>query len=310
MREFITPIVLYLLTVLSTLYAGARLVAAAGTREGADLLQPEVLLTGWTYAVPLMVILTFHELGHYVMAKRHGVKASPPYFIPLPFVLFGTMGAVIRMPDAIRSRNALLDVGAAGPLAGMVVAIPLLAYGLATSPVQAVPEDAMLLIEGRSVLYLAMLWVLKGPIPEGHDIMLNPVAFAGWTGLFVTMINLLPVWQLDGGHVAYALLGERQNRLSRWLHRLLPAVGVTVALGYGGAALVSGADQQAIVSGALAGMPWVVWALVLLLLMRLGGGASHPPTAPDALTPARRKTAILTLALFVLLFMPAPLRIG
>lgn len=310
MRPFIAPIVLYLLTVLSTLYAGARLVAAAGMREGADLLRPEVLLTGWTYAVPLMAILTFHELGHYVMAKRHGVAASPPYFIPLPFVLFGTMGAVIRMPDAIRSRNALLDVGAAGPLAGMVVAIPLLAYGIATSEVQAVPEDAMLLIEGRSVLYLAMLWVLKGPIPEGHDIMLNPVAFAGWTGLFVTMINLLPVWQLDGGHVAYALLGDRQNRLSRWLHRLLPIVGVTVALGYGGAALASGEDQQAIVSGALAGMPWIVWALVLLLLMRFGGGGNHPATGPGGLTPARRKTAILTLALFVLLFMPAPLRIG
>ncbi|MFW6051608.1 MAG: site-2 protease family protein [Myxococcota bacterium] len=307
MRRFTAPLVLYALTVLSTLYAGARLVQP-GPVETADLLRPEVLLSGWTYALPLMAILTCHELGHYVMAQRHRVDASPPYFIPLPFVIFGTLGAVIRMRGAIRSKNALLDVGAAGPLAGMVVALPLVAYGIATSSVEPVPDDAVLIIEGRSLLYLGLLWLLKGPIPPGHDILLNPVAFAGWTGLFVTMINLLPVWQLDGGHVAHALLGDRQHRLSRRVHRLLPVIGIAVSLFYGGRSWLRGDEPARLVYGVMAGMPWVVWALVLLLLMRLGG-REHPPTGAEPLTPGRRTTAVLTLALFVLLFMPAPLRL-
>lgn len=307
MRQFALPLVLYALTFASTFYAGARLLHPE-IHTIVGLLDPRILGSGWLYAVPLMVILTFHELGHYITARHHHVDASPPYFIPLPFVLFGTLGAVIRMRGAIGSRDALLDVGASGPLAGMAVALPVLLYGIATSPVQPVPHGGVLFIEGHSLLYVGLLWLLKGPIPQGQDIMLNPVAFAGWTGLFVTMLNLLPVWQLDGGHVAYALLGERQNHWSRWFHRILPFVGLLVSAYYGLIALEQGAGADALVSGFFAGIPWMVWALLLWLMKRLGG-SDHPPTEPGVLSPTRRKTAILTLALFVLLFMPAPLRV-
>ena len=149
------------------------------------------------------------------------------FFIPVPFFLLGTMGAVIQIRERIRSRNALLDIGAAGPLAGMVVAVPIVAYGIAASPVEPLP-DANYMIEGRSLLYLAMLHGIKGEIPAGYDIMLTPTALAGWAGLLVTMINLLPFGQLDGGHVAYALWGPRQDRVSQIVIRLLPVLAVTV----------------------------------------------------------------------------------
>ena len=144
-------------------------------------------------------------------ARYHRVAASLPYFIPLP-AGWGTLGAVIAMRDRIRSRNALFDIGASGPLAGLVIALPALAWGLVHSPVK-----PMLLSgyqqEGQSLLYLAMKRVLLGPIPEGYDVQLHPTAAAGWFGLLVTMVNLLPWGQLDGGHIAFSLFGERQHHL-------------------------------------------------------------------------------------------------
>ena len=290
------PILLMIVTFASIVYAGRT------TEDG--------MWGGLYFAVPLMAILMAHEFGHFIAGRIHGVDISPPYFIPMPFVLFGTMGAVIRMRGAIRSRNALLDVGAAGPLAGMAVAIPVLIYGIATSDVQPLPTDGEMtfLLEGRSLLYLGMIYALKGPIAEGHDIFLTQTAFAGWTGLLVTMINLLPIGQLDGGHIAFALFGPRQNRHSERLRKLLPLLCVAVGAAYGLPAYAAGARGDALVGECLAGMPWLVWAFVLWVMTRMSG-KEHPPTGTEALTPTRRVIAIATLVLFVLLFMPAWLRV-
>ena len=295
------PLLLLALTFGSTFYVGAGMVLG---REPVSLTD---LASGWVFSVPLMAILLAHEFGHFFAGMVHKVDISPPYFIPVPFFLLGTMGAVIQMRERIRSRNALLDIGAAGPLAGMVVAVPVVAYGIMTSPVEPMPEGNFM-IEGRSVLYLAMLYAIKGPIPEGFDIMLTPTALAGWAGLLVTMINLLPFGQLDGGHVGYALIGPRQDRISRWVIRLLPVLALIVCAAYGIPSYLAGDTGDQLAGNATAGLQWLVWAFVLWLLTRLSGSA-HPPTEPSELTPTRRAVGWFTLSLFVLLFMPSWLRI-
>ena len=180
----------------------------------------EAVVDAAQYTAAIMAILLCHEFGHYIAARLHRVDASLPFFIPMPFVSpFGTMGAVIRMRDAIRTRRALLDIGAAGPLAGLVVALPLYAWGVAHSHVVAIDGPGYGVQLGDSLL-LRTLDRLFGPhLDPGTDVMLSPVAFAAWAGMFVTMINLLPAGQLDGGHVAYALLGPRQDVVARWVHR-------------------------------------------------------------------------------------------
>lgn len=294
------PVVLMALTFASTLYVGAGMVL--GRPPGSF----EELLTGWVFSVPLMAILMAHEFGHFFAGRYHRVDVSPPYFIPVPFFLLGTLGAVIQIRERIRSRNALLDIGAAGPLAGMVVAVPVVIYGIATSPVEALP-DAPYLLEGRSLLYLGLLNWLKGPIPPGYDIMLTPTALAGWAGLLVTMINLLPFGQLDGGHVAYALLGERQDQLSRKLLRSLPVLALVVSAAYGVPAYLDGIRGDKLIYDAAAGMHWLVWAVVLWFLTR-ATGPNHPPTEDSEVSPRRRLVGWFTLSLFVLLFMPSWIR--
>lgn len=302
------PVFLIALTFLSTLFAGAGMVhPEAPTRA---LLEPTTLVDGWVFAVPLMSILLAHEFGHFIAGRRHRVDVSPPYFLPMPFFLFGTLGAVIRMRSPIHSRNALLDIGAAGPLAGLAVAIPVLAYGLLHSPVEPLPEvgSGSLLLEGRSILYMGLLEVLAGPIPEHHDVRLSPTAIAGWAGLLVTMINLLPVGQLDGGHIAYALLGPRQDVLSERIRRALPYLAIGVGLIYGIPGYLAGKRGAPLVFDFLAGVHWLVWAGVLAWMTRVAG-KEHPPTGVEPLSPRRRRTAIATLALFLLLLMPSWLRV-
>lgn len=260
-------------------------------------------VNGLAYSVPMMTILLSHELGHYIAARIHRVPASPPFFIPLPIPPLGTLGAVIAMPDRIERRNALLDIGAAGPLAGLCVAVPVLIYGIAESPVQPFSHDSVYLLEGHSLLYGGLLWAIKGPIPEGHDIMLSPTALAGWAGLLVTMINLLPAAQLDGGHVAYALFGKRQERYSRRLRQLLPFLALAVGGYYGLPLLLAGVHGERLVTGFTAGMHWLIW-WVLLRFIVSSAGAEHPPTNGAALSPIRRRVAIFTLLWFPLLFMP------
>ncbi|MFW2389140.1 MAG: site-2 protease family protein [Polyangiales bacterium] len=294
------PLTLIALTFGTTFYAGAMLVLGELPKTFADV------LTGWVFSVPLMAILLAHEFGHFFAGKYHRVDVSPPYFIPLPLLGLGTLGAVIQIRERIRSRNALLDIGAAGPLAGMAVALPVLIYGLATSPIQPIPDGPHLL-EGRSLLYLGLLFGLKGPIPEGFDIMLNPTAFAGWAGLLVTMINLIPFGQLDGGHVAYALLGPRQNRVSHYVLRALPILGVVVSAAYAIPTYLDGVRGERLSADLGAGFYWLFWALLLWFLTR-ATGPGHPPTDDDQLSPRRRLVGVLTLFLFVLLFMPNWLR--
>jgi membrane-associated protease RseP (regulator of RpoE activity) len=294
------PLILMAATFLSTFYVGSGMVLG---RTPATLAE---LGTGWVFSVPLMGILMAHEFGHFFAGKYHDVDISPPFFIPVPFFLLGTMGAVIQMRERIRSRNALLDIGAAGPLGGMAVAVPVVIYGIASSPVEALPE-ANYMVEGHSLLYAGLLTALKGPIPAGYDIMLTPTALAGWAGLLVTMINLLPFGQLDGGHIAYALLGPRQDRISAWVIRGLPLLALIVCAAYGIPSYLAGDRGDRLVYNATAGMQWFVWALVLLALTR-ATGAKHPPTEDSNLSPARRIVGWGTLSLFLLLFMPVWLR--
>jgi membrane-associated protease RseP (regulator of RpoE activity) len=180
----------------------------------------EALVASLGFTASLLGILLVHEFGHYIAARLHKVDATLPFFIPLPLVSpFGTMGAVIRMRSTIPSRRALLDIGAAGPLAGLAVAIPLYAWGVAHSQVMALDDTAGGLQLGDSLLTLLIGKIFGPALPAGTDLYLSPVAFAGWAGLFVTMINLIPAGQLDAGHVAFALFGPRQNRIAQWVHR-------------------------------------------------------------------------------------------
>lgn len=299
------PLVLFLATAVSLLYTGAH---AAMGRPAASLRD---LLAGWPYAVPLLAILLFHEFGHYIAARLHGVPASLPHFIPLPVLSpFGTMGAVISMPERIRSRNALLDIGAAGPLAGLFVALPTLVWGLALSDVR--PVASLHLgydQEGQSLLYWLVKRVVLGPIPEGHDVWLHPTAFAGWTGLFLTMINLVPWGQLDGGHIAYALGPAAHNRLAKRIRYGLLVFFVASLCWFAASALPArGRPAAEILAEAFgAASPWMMWFLLLSLFKRLGGEL-HPPCDRGDLSPRRRRVALASLVLFVALFMPSPLR--
>ncbi|MGK4006640.1 site-2 protease family protein [Sorangium sp. So ce1036] len=293
---------LFALTVVSVFVAGT--LWAPITPEDDSLLSlVKALPQAWPFAVPFLSILLAHEFGHYFAARAHGVEASLPYFIPLPVVSpLGTMGAVISMKGTIKSRNALLDIGASGPLAGLVVAIPVLLVGLARSEVHATSGPA--LQEGRSLLYLLLRWLAVGPIPESHDVFLGPTAMAGWAGLLITAFNLFPVGQLDGGHVAYALFGKRQDRYGRAAHLLM------LALFLGNVAYFTPRFRAEGVPDALGaaianGMPWLMWFGVVYVMLRVGG-REHPPTEPGALSPARRAIAVVTLILFVLLLMPTP----
>jgi membrane-associated protease RseP (regulator of RpoE activity) len=294
-RQLALAVTLFVLTCVSTTYVGS--LWSGGNAWSAGL----------SYSVPLMAILLAHELGHYIAARIHRVPASPPYFIPMPLPPLGTMGAVMLMRDRIAARNALLDIGAAGPLAGLAVALPILAYGIMRSPVQPEPQGVVYFVEGRSLLYLGLLYALKGPIPAGYDIMLGPTAFAGWAGLLVTMLNLIPCVQLDGGHVAYALFGDSYERVSRVLRHLLFPFGIAVALAYGLPALRAGKHGEALWSEITPGLSWLTWWFLLSLLARRGG-REHPPVDPGLLSPHRRVLAWFTLTLFALLFMPTWLR--
>jgi len=297
------PVLLTLLTFVSTLYVGAGW-AGVPVRALGDLWH------GWTFAVPLMAILIAHEMGHYVVGRRHGVDISPPFFIPMPAFLLGTLGAVIRIRKPITERNALLDVGVAGPLAGLVIALPVLWVGLVHSEIRPriIPSgDKMILEEGHSLLYSAFLYLTKGSIPPSHDIWLSPTALAGWAGLLVTMINLIPVAQLDGGHIAYALWGKVHNRTSRWIRRLLPLFGVAVSAVALLPAYSRGVRGEPLLNHAMSGVHWIVWSFALWLMTR-GSKVDHPPTDLGPLSPKRRIVGYFTLALFALLFMPVWLR--
>jgi membrane-associated protease RseP (regulator of RpoE activity) len=305
--RFRLQIVLFVLTVVSVFATGASMIPSS-------MNEPWYLAwwSGWPYAVPLLLILVVHEAGHYVASKIHHVPASLPFFIPFPELNpFGTMGAVIVMKGRIRSSRALLDIGAAGPLAGMAVAIPTMIWGLYLSPV--LPRSTTGFIqEGQSILYWALKWLVHGNIPVTHDVHLHPTAFAAWAGFFVTFLNLLPFSQLDGGHVAFALFGKRHNAWSKrmWLLPLvmlaynaltLARPAIMTAWRYGYERVTDGELAPAVSSTSI----WFGLTILVALITRFSGG-EHPPVDESGLDPKRRAVAMGTLLLFVLLFMPAP----
>ncbi|MFW5878942.1 MAG: site-2 protease family protein [Myxococcota bacterium] len=264
---------------------------------------------GAAYCATLVAILICHEMGHYLTARRYGVRASLPYFIPVPFAL-GTFGAVIKMDASIPHRRALVAIGAAGPLAGLAVAVPLLFYGLSLSevhpnagpmpgltdfglmatlgdlllPAAGEPKAAFFFLEGDSLLYL-LAKHLVFDLPEGHDVWIHPVAFAAWIGLFITALNMLPVGQLDGGHVAHGLWGKKADGLNNAVRGILLGLGLTVWVG------------------------WLLWVVLITFILRASGGEHPPVQDPERPLGAGMKAvgfaALLTLALT---FSPTPLR--
>lgn len=309
-RNIRTNLGLFVLTLFSVFYIGKEVWVPPNP------LDPWFVqwLSGWPFAVPLMAILVAHEAGHYVASRIHGVPASLPYFLPLPLPQlspFGTMGAVILMPRRIRSAKALLDIGAAGPIAGMLVAIPTMVLGLSLSTV--LPRATTGFIqEGQSLLYVLLKRVVLGDIPSSHDVVLHPTATAAWVGFFITFLNLVPFSQLDGGHVAFALFGDRHHAISRRMW-VVPALALlynacTIArpailtiLRHGFSALTDAEIAPALSSTSA----WLVWLIIILMVQRLSGG-THPPVDEPSLDTKRRGVAIATLVLFVLLFMPSP----
>jgi membrane-associated protease RseP (regulator of RpoE activity) len=272
-------------TVLTVLYVGAAMVEG---RPPDDLWPLFHLWQGWPFALGLLSILLAHELGHYFVSRHHGVDRSLPYFIPLPLPasvnVLGTLGAVILMKAPITNRRVMLDIGAAGPLIGIVVAIPVLLIGLSLSHVQPIVTDQAYMLEGSSLLYLALKYLMFGRwLPGGGlDVFISPVAFAGWAGLLVTSLNLIPAGQFDGGHILYSVLGERAQRLT-W--------PIVLALGLLGLIFWRG---------------WLIWALLVLLLGQRHPGPLDGVTELDG---RRKLVAVVTLVVFVLTFMPVPLSV-
>jgi membrane-associated protease RseP (regulator of RpoE activity) len=296
---------LFLATFLTTTMSGA--IHAHATGDIAPIND------GLSYSLPLMAILLCHELGHYFVARFHGVDASLPFFIPFPpWFGLGTMGAVIQMRRATTDRKKLIDVGAAGPLAGLCVAIPVLLWGLAHSKVgPLMPTGAL---EGNSLLYALLKHASKGLwLPDGRqDVYLHPTAYAGWVGLLVTMINLLPIGQLDGGHVATAYFGNRYNAFARRLHAAMPLVGLGVFLWVRHLVRVEmGAHYRegvALYISLFASLPWLVWFALVGAVRRASGGVNHPPVQPRPLPASRRALFWLMVVVFVAIFMPVPFR--
>jgi membrane-associated protease RseP (regulator of RpoE activity) len=270
-------ILLFGLTFLTTSFAGA-------LHAGVDpLAHWSAIRAGFPFAVTLLTILLCHEMGHYFLARYHQVEATLPYFIPAP-PLIGTFGAFIRMKSPPPSRNALFDVGAAGPWAGVIIAIPAIIIGLRLSEVRpAALAEAGDLTLAEPVLFSMLSYFTLGPLAPGMDVFLHPVALAGWIGLLVTFINLIPVGQLDGGHVAYAFLGRRHRLIAR-------------------------AFFGAIVLMAIAGWSgWFLWVILLLVV-----GLDHPPTL-DNWTPLDRRRRVaswMTALLFASTFMAQPISVA
>ena len=235
------------------------------------------------YSGGLIIMLLSHEMGHFITAKRYRVPVTLPYFIPIPLPPFGTMGAVIKMGGYIPNRRALFDIGVAGPLTGMILIVPAVFFGLKMSSVVDVTTlgDSTISL-GDSLLFRLLARAALGPLPEGKDIILHPLAFAGWVGLLVTALNLLPIGQLDGGHVIYALFRKRSKIISTLFFFVLLYICLFYYLG------------------------WFVLLIILVLIRR------HPPTLYDVI-PLDRKRKIIgfsMILIFLLAFTPVPFGFG
>jgi len=282
---------LFFATFLATTAVGADLYAGYvsdfGTRRP-RLDTVSALVGGLWYSIPALLILGSHEMGHYVACRYYRINASLPYFIPAPLLsLFGTLGAVIRIRQPLRTRRILFDVGVAGPIAGFVVLVPAVVGGIAWSRIIRQPPMIGGGVElGEPVLFqLLSRWFL-GEIPEGYILNAHPMAFAAIFGLLATALNLLPIGQLDGGHIAYANLGRR----ARWI-----TLGTLLTM---------------LTLGVLVAYSWLIWCLLMLILLRVTGW-EHPPI-PDDDEPLGRSRVLLTIAaviIFALCFTPVPIQV-
>ncbi len=301
-------VALFLATVATTIVAGAGLAPL----PQAGLSVRGVVEAGLPFSAALVGILLCHEMGHYLLARAYRVDTTLPYFIPVPLGV-GTFGAVIRIRSPMPTRRAVLDIGAAGPIAGFAVAVPLYIWGLAHSEVKAIGEAALGLSNEGSPFAILQAWIrgealsagqgnlqlmgdslatwamqrwAVGTLPPGSDVFVHPVAFAAWIGLLVTTLNLLPIGQLDGGHVVYAFLGQRG------------AYAVTRAVSWG-----------LLACGFFLSWTWLFWWIVTRLLGRFGGLRHPPALVEEPLTPGRRAVAILCLLLFAATFIPVPISV-
>lgn len=307
----VVNMILGLLTLGSMIFAGAvSSLSGPAPADTAELWRMIIrsLPSGIPFAASLLAILATHEFGHYLAGRYHKAHVSLPYFIPFPFSPFGTMGAFIQLKEPPKNKRILLDIGIAGPLAGLVVAIPVLIYGLSLSqvqPIQTAPGQGFQL-EGNSILYLlakflvfgrllpepasygnlspAIYWLryffTSSPLPiGGYDVFIHPVAWAGWAGLLVTALNLIPAGQLDGGHIMYTLLGDRARRLWPFIMMALAIMGI----------FWSG---------------WWLWAMLVFFLGRI---YAEPLDQITTLDQPRRRLAVLGIVVFFLVFIPVPL---
>jgi membrane-associated protease RseP (regulator of RpoE activity) len=239
------------------------------------------LVGGLSLVVGLLSILLAHEMGHYVACVIYRVDATLPYFIPLPLpglTLVGTLGAFIRIRSPIPHRRALFDIGIAGPLAGFLVCLPVLVLGALEAELRPLKPDAAGIFLGEPLLFQAVVWALRGPLTDDMTLYLGSLGLAAWFGLFVTALNLLPIGQLDGGHVTYAVFGPRAfaiSRIASWACVLLTYFGPN----------------------------WLVWSVLLRIL-----GRRHPPTLDDRdpIGTGRRVVAAIGLLVFALCFVPDP----
>jgi len=262
--------------------------AAGAFQAGVDLFQhPWQIYRGIPFAASILAILASHEMGHYLMSRRHHLDVTLPFFlpgVPFPPPLPGTFGALIRIRSPILDKRALLDVGCSGPLIGMLVAVPVLVVGLKLSQIGALPPGAGFSVTlGEPLLFKLVSWLTLGPLGPNDHVLIHPVAYAGWLGLLITSLNLLPVGQLDGGHVIYALFPTWHRRIS------LACVGALV------------------VFGILTWHGWLLWAALLTVL-----GTRHPPPYCDwiPLDRKRKILGILTILVFLLTFTPMPFNLG
>ncbi len=272
-------IILFIITVITTTLAGAGL-------EGVSLLEfirhpVNSVIKGLPFSLTLLGILLTHEMGHFFTARKYRVDASLPYFIPAPFGV-GTFGAIIKMESPLNSRKALIDIGAAGPIAGFLVATVAIFYGIKTSTIISIQEIPEYGIRFQDPLIVKILqYFIIGLIPQGYEMMLNSIGFAGWLGMLVTSLNLLPVGQLDGGHISYALFG----RFAIWISRLTFIVLIFLGIFYW--------------------QGWLLWGLLSYFVI----GLRHPPLRNDAdinLDTRHKIVAYICIMIFILTFMPSP----
>ncbi len=305
-------LLMLLLTVLSVSLVGGYSNPPADLPADIPGMLVGLFIAGFPFALALMGILLAHEFGHYLAGRAHGVAVSLPYFIPFPLPPFGTMGAFINMKESPRNRRYLLDIGLAGPLAGAIVAIPVLLFGLSLSTVQPLPlhlTPGTMTMEGNSLIYLFLKWVTFGrllpapityantspilywlkffftgrPFPlGGSDVMISPIAMAGWGGLLVTSLNLIPAGQFDGGHLMYVLFGRKV------MQRILPFILVALAV---------------------LGFFWSGWWLWIVLIFFLGRVYAEPLDQITELDPKRRALAIVGIILLILVFTPIPMNV-